>query len=103
MKPMNTCPICMRARMGIMESRLLPGGTVYKFECLTNVTRVDGITLSVNATDVCLAGAQRIHAAAQALYDAFSEDHAHVATEQRLARSEWRKITMDRDGKECAP
>jgi hypothetical protein len=100
---MKTCPICLRASRGDISVDQTKIGIVYRFECDTQVTRINGQVTECKATDVCLLGAKRIQNAAQCLYDAFGDGHAHVFTEQREALKEWRRITMDRDGKECAP
>jgi hypothetical protein len=99
---MNTCPICLSAKTGERLWGPKNEGTLYSFSCKTVVTQVNGKTYYCDAARQCLAGAKRIQDAMDALYNAFGYDADAACTpEQRLARSEYRKITMDRDGKEC--
>jgi len=99
---MNTCPICLSAftQSAIRNPNAI--SVVWKFECGSNVVTMDKEVSDAFVTAECISGAKRIQDAMDALYNAFGYDADAACTpEQRLARSEYRKITMDRDGKGC--
>ncbi|MCG3776918.1 MAG: hypothetical protein JW395_3790 [Nitrospira sp.] len=99
---MNTCPICLSAFLQSWHGPQGERGAISKYECGTNVVRINGAVTDCMAAPECLSGANLIHDTAQALYDAFGYDSDSACTpEQRMARKQWRRITMDRDGKEC--